>query len=291
MTDNPQVSALVALAERQLAAGQAQEAATCLTAALELDPAHLAAHNLRERHRLPGCFSDWMGVACEISPDDDIFGFFARHPSSRNPVRDYLADGWRTALELHGLMDRLDASIRRSEAFLEFACGHGRFTRHLVHQVPAGALSVSDVVPGSVDFLRGLLGVKGFDSVAQPEQLVLPERYQHVFVLSLFSHLPDATWGAWLRTLSDAVRPGGMLVFSTHGMKCVQQSKVELSADGFAFFASSESTAIDAQAYGTTFTSPAYVERTVRRVLGPSVGLAIVPNVFWGNQDAVVIRP
>jgi SAM-dependent methyltransferase len=285
---NLQTDLLMNLALQHLAQGDADAANACLSGVLAIDPHHLQAHNLREAHALPGNYGSWMGVNAQISPEDDIFRFFANHPTSMHPIRDYLSDGWRTMTELQFLLEQHGHVLGQSKAFLEFASGHGRFTRHLVKRLPKGALTVSDVVPGSVGFLQNLLDVKGVESTTQPEALLLPEAYEHVFVLSLFSHLPQSTWGDWLARLYESVRPGGLLIFSTHGLKCAEQAGVQLEG-GYAFFDSSESSAIAGQVYGTTFTSPDFVLETARRVLGSADRVTVTPNHFWGNQDAVVI--
>lgn len=279
---------LTTLAAQAIAQGRWAEASTCLDAALTIDPTCLPAHNLREAHQLPGCFEAWMGVKAHISEDDDIFRFFAGHPTSKNPVRDYLADGWRNLLELESLLDRHGRSLARCNAFLEFASGHGRLTRHLVQRLPAGALTVSDVVPGSVDFLRSHWAVKGFDSALKPDELTWPARYEVVFVLSLFTHLPGSVWAGWIRKLSQALLPGGLLIFSTHGQKCIDQAGVHCE-DGYAFVQSSESQALDAQHYGTTFTTADKVRQLVGDAMGPEQGVDLVPSHFWGNQDAVIL--
>ena len=281
---------LIALAQNQLEQNKSQAAADCLAAVLEMEPDNLIAHNLREQNDLPGCFGRWMGVKAGISPDDDIFKFFASHSTSRNPLRDYLSDGWRTMVELQAVMEQHGQTLSSSQGFLEFACGHGRFTRHLVNRIPQGHLTVSDVVPGCVEFLKNLCGVQGFESTTDPEALDIPGKYQQIFVLSLFSHLPDSTWGSWVDRLFRALQPGGLLIFSTHGLKCAGQSEVTLDSDGYAFFSSSESSAIDGQIYGTAFTSPEYVRKTVGKVLGDQIQVHIVPDHFWGNQDAVILK-
>ena len=288
MTQNSQTDLLMQLALQHLAQGDAQTANACLSGVLALQPHHLPAHNLREAHALPGNYGSWMGVNAQISPDDDIFRFFAQHPTSRHAMRDYLSDGWRTMTELQALMEQHGQMLGKSQAFLEFASGHGRFTRHLVQRLPQGALTVSDVVPGSVSFLQDLLGVQGFYSTPEPHQVQFPMAFEHIFVLSLFSHLPQSTWGDWLAQLYGALRPGGLLIFSTHGLKCAEQAGVQLH-EGYAFFDSSESSAISGQVYGTTFTNPDFVLQTAREVLGRQAQVNVVPNHFWGNQDAVVV--
>jgi len=280
---------LIALAERHLAAKDHAAAASCLDAATRLDPACLSAHNLRELHRLQGNFSDWLGVNASVSANDDIYKFFANHPTSLNPMRDYLSDGWRTTLELKQLLELQDRSLRQCVSFLEFACGHGRFTRHLVNYMAVDNITVSDVVPGSIDFLQTHWPVKGFYSTMDPAKLMIPQRYEIIFVLSLFSHLPRRTWTAWLKKMYNALEPGGLLIFSTHGEKCARMAGVSLNDEGYAFYPSSESSALDGETYGCTYTSPTFVQAQVQQILGAEASVQITPNHFWGNQDAVLL--
>lgn len=281
---------LITLAQTLLHAGDRSNAALCLQAALANNPANLAAHNLFETSRFPDNFSDAFGVNAVVSQDDDILRFFINHPSSRHPIRDYLSDGWRSMVELMQVLERLDCRLSECRSFLEFASGFGRFTRHLKKALPDGALHVSDVVPGSVDFLRQQFGVEGFYSNTDVQQVALePSRYEVIFVLSLFSHLPAQTWQLWLEKLFSAVRPGGVLIVSTHGEKSVSNYKVELDANGFAFFTESESQALEGQTYGCTFTSHAYVERAIQKL--PEVKNVLhLPAHFWGHQDAYAIQ-
>ena len=214
-----EAEARAALARGQalLAAGEPGGAAVALRLAAMVPATRLAAHNLIEAHALPGAFGEWMGLDARIDPADDVFGFFTGHGSWSSPQRDYLADGWRTLAELTLLLERAGRTLTGCAQVLEFASGHGRFTRHLVKALGAGRVTVSDVVPGAVAFSTRHFGVQGFVSTAEPAALRWPGRYELVFVLSLFSHLPRATWGAWLRRLWEAVAPGGALVFTTHG--------------------------------------------------------------------------
>ena len=235
-------------------------------------------------------FAEWMGVNCEISPQDDIYRFFDGHPTSINPLRDYLADGWRTLSELMLLLESVDRPLLRVASFLEFASGHGRFTRHLAQALGAGKVTVSDVVPDAVQFARDVLGVQGFVSTREPQALAWRGRHEVVFALSLFSHLPRASWGPWLTKLGELVAPGGLLILTTHGAEAARRQQVALDAEGFFFAPSSESTAIDAQDYGTTFTSESFVRARVAECLPGMALLRFAPTWFWHHQDAVVIH-
>lgn len=267
-----------------------ERAAACLEDVLSIDPANLDAHNLREKYRFPGCFSDWMGVNTQISTDDDIFRFFANHPSSKNPVRDYLADGWRTMMELHEVLGAMDMTLYKSKSFLEFASGHGRFTRHLARIFNHGQLTASDVVPGSVEFLREVMGVKVVYSQTNPQNMKFTEKYDIVFVLSLFSHLPVLVWASWLTKLYDSLSPDGVLIFSTHGERCAALEGVQLPTEGFCFFPSSESLVLAGEDYGTTFAKLDFVQYTVKEALGKRAEVHVIPSHFWGKQDAIIVR-
>jgi 2-polyprenyl-3-methyl-5-hydroxy-6-metoxy-1,4-benzoquinol methylase len=273
-----------------IAQGDTAAAVALLSPALARVESRLVAHNLMERHRLPGAFAEWMGCACEIAPADDIYRFFEAHPLSSNPLRDYLADGWRTMSELVLLLEEVDRPLLRTKSVLEFASGHGRFTRHLVKALGANRVVAADVVEDAVTFARETFGVQGFVSAAVPEQVQWDRQHDLVFVLSLFSHLPDATWSRWLQRIYGMVSPGGVLVFTTHGAEAVLKQGVTLNENGYFFAPSSESNAIDGQEYGTTFTSAAYVRARIAEHLPGAKLLKFAPRQFWHHQDAYVVE-
>jgi hypothetical protein len=84
------------------------------------------------------------------------------------------------------------------------------------------------------------------------------------------------------------VAPGGHLVFSVHHEN-VPGHQIRYGPDGTFFVASSESTELGADAYGTTFATRAWVEAEVRRALGQPP-TAYRETAFWHGQDAVIIR-
>ena len=288
----PPAAAQAALAQGQalLAAGDRDGAATALRQAALSPATQLAAYNLIETHGLLGAFSEWMGLDAHISPQDDVFGFFNGHGTWSSPMRDYLADGWRTLAELMLLLEQVRQPLLQTGSVLEFASGHGRFTRHLVKAIGAERVTVSDVVPDAVAFSQSTFGVPGLVSHAQPEAVHWPRTYELVFVLSLFSHLPRGSWSRWLARLWDAVAPGGLLVFSTHGVEAARRAGVALDDSGYFFAASSESNAIDAQEYGTAFTSEAFVRQQVGALMGEAALAHFAPVWFWNHQDAWVLR-
>jgi SAM-dependent methyltransferase len=188
------------------------------------------------------------------------------------------------------LLEAVGQPLLQMHSVLEFASGHGRFTRHLVKALGAERVTVSDVVPDAVQFATQTFGVQGFLSASVPEQVQWPRRYGLVFVLSLFSHLPRSTWSRWLKVLWDAVEPGGLLVFTTHGIKAANFDHVTLDAEGYFFAPSSESNAIDGQEYGTAFTAEPFVLARIAEVVGAERLVYKSLVHFWNHQDAYVLR-
>ncbi len=264
------------------------EAAKLYAAAMLADPANITAHNALERLNASQAYGRWMHVNCLIDPRDDIFRFFASHEIAKNPIREYLSDGWRTLSELMVILETLDKPLLKTESVLEFAAGFGRFTRHLTRVLP-GRVTCADVLPGSVDFLGEQFGVKTMLSTHSPEAMIFPAQYDLVFVLSMFTHLPPARWQPWLKSLAAAVKPGGLLVFSVCNETNARDLGLKFDEDGTRFLASSESPSLDTEVYGTTYTTRKFVEEQVEKTFGrpPS---HYFPFAFWVGQDAVVMR-
>lgn len=285
--DNTEISRLLAAASAH-AGNEPDEARQLCLKVLALDRANLPAHNMLEQLASPECYGRWMRINCRIDPRDDIFHFFSRHPLAGNPIREYLSDGWRTLSELMLLIEEAGYSLTEMQHVLEFASGYGRFTRHLVKAIP-GKVDCADVLPGTAEFLHEQFAVNAFYSSHDPDKIAYPRQYDMVFVLSLFTHLPVNMWASWLRNLARGIKPGGLLVFSVHNEAAATQLGVNFGADGSYFVASSESPSLDGAVYGTTFTTRAFVERSIVDALG-SPALVYRPCAFWEGQDGVVVR-
>lgn len=287
LNTRPDVSAMLASAD-SIAVSEPEEAARLYAAAMLADPANITAHNALERMKAREAYGRWMHVNCLIDPRDDIFKFFAGHEIAKNPIREYLSDGWRTLSELMVILEKLDKPLMKMDSVMEFAAGFGRFTRHLTRYLP-GKVTCADVLPGSVDFLREQFGVKTVLSAHDPRALAFPAQYDLVFVLSMFTHLPPANWQPWLKALGATVKPGGLLVFSVANETSALEQGVKFDADGTFFISSSESPSLDPDVYGTTYTTRRFVEEQVRMAFADAT-LDYFPYAFWVGQDAVAVR-
>lgn len=228
------------------------------------------------------------GFEDEIHPDDEMYLTLRGHldrPEIERLI--YYRSGEQALLAVEHALAEAGAPLARTERFLEFACGYGRFTRFLVQRLAPERIWAADVLPAAVDTCRERFGVHGFVSAFEPEQVDLPGPFDAIYVGSLFSHLPRARFAAWLAKLYGALAPRGILLFSVHGPHVVQ--RVEKSEDGFTFLASSETEKLAGEEYGSTFVTPTVVE-SIARDCGVQ-HLYRVDRELWETQDLYAATP
>lgn len=222
-----------------------------------------------------------------IDPADEAFLSVLDHADRiDNPQSHYFAVGERMLDRLRDLLAQLDLSLGDSRAFLEVACGHGRFTRHLVRVLDPGALTVCDRNAPAVDFLVERLGVAGVHAPHAPADLALPGTYDLVFAASFFGHLPEGEFADWLGRLYDALDDGGALLFSTHGPGCLPEGRA-LPEAGILHHESTRSGTHGPD--GTTFVTPQYVADVVRERTGQDLALVVERGLF-NLQDVYAVR-
>jgi 2-polyprenyl-3-methyl-5-hydroxy-6-metoxy-1,4-benzoquinol methylase len=242
----------------------------------------------------------------DVDPHDEMFVFIRdswKWPHHVEPMR-APSDALRTYLVSGDVMVRdLDRALRdqgreldRLDSFLEFACGHGRFTRFLVTRLDPARVTVSDINADAVEFEQRTFRVSGFRSTEAAGDLAHDRQYEVVFVASLFSHLAVEHWSAWLARLHELVAPGGLLVCSTHGPHARDvifgkrwDGQFEQKADGFWYLHTNETGGrLEDTYYGSAFVTEEYVRAQVaRQGLGEVV--AVYPATLWGSQDLYVI--
>jgi CBS domain-containing protein/SAM-dependent methyltransferase len=100
-------------------------------------------------------------------------------------------------------------------AVLDLPCGHGRVLRVLRAAFPGATLVACDLDREGVDFCARTFGAVPVYSDADPARVRIEQQVDLVWVGSLFTHLEPARWGGFLDLFAHALRPGGLLVFTT----------------------------------------------------------------------------
>jgi SAM-dependent methyltransferase len=203
----------------------------------------------------------------------------------------YLQSGMLIWDTLRGIAQWWFGDLSRVGQVLDFASGYGRVTRFLVCDLPPERVWVSDIYPEGVRFQEEQFGVHGLVSTARPEDFACSQRFDWILVSSLFTHLPEATFGPWLDRLAALLAPGGLLVFTTHGDHLLRPDR-SLGPSGLRFEPMSESASLAGAEYGSTWVSESYVRACLARALPGSSALC-VPRGLVNYQDlwVVVDRP
>ncbi len=138
-------------------------------------------------------------------------------------------------------------------------------------------------------------GVKSQVSANRPEDLSITGRYDFIFVLSLFSHLPDATFGPWLSALYNLLEPGGSLLFTTHGEAALNLHREHFGLNfdqemGFGYRPESDQQDLAASEYGTAVVTIPYVYKQINRHTEGAAIKSFKAMRWFGLQDEWIIQ-
>ena len=205
------------------------------------------------------------------------------------PDLDWFLEGGRLAEEtLRQAVARAGTSLEDMSSVLDFGCGCGRVMRRLAG-LP-GEVRGSDFDATAVAWCRRNLPFATFvQNELEPPLPFADGEHDLVYAFSVLTHLPVPIQHAWVDELARVVRPGGLLLLSTHGDRYLDR----LTAHERAAFERGEVVVRYEGVAGTnlctTFHPPAYV----RDRLGADLELVDeLPEGARGNphQDLFVFR-
>jgi SAM-dependent methyltransferase len=225
----------------------------------------------------------WEELNRAVDERDDMLDF-AIHLFDHDRDR-ALANYFQNGLEQFELVRHIARWRGPVRRMFDFASGYGRLTRFLVHERLADEITVCDILEGGMAFQAEQFGVRAIVSTTRPEDLVVPGRYDLIFVASLFTHLPPATFTPWLRKLAELLTPEGLLIFSVH-----DETIAPARVDGIHFVANSESRVLDTNEYGSTWVTEGWVREQVAAI-DPSFAWIRLPRALADWQDVYVVSP
>ena len=227
-----------------------------------------------------------------VSPKDEMFnkGILPGYDNDKNvSYFRYLESGKRMFDVYRQIVDFQFGGFDGLTSVMDFASGYGRLTRFLVQNLLPAKIWVSDIYADAVSWQNEYFGVHGIESTGDPKEFVNESRYSIVFVGSLFSHLPDSLFQAWLHKLYESVEEGGILVFSVHD-ESILPDGCTMSPNGILFQPWSESDTLDTDIYGMTWVTEAYVSRSIKNLCSEhAVPLRRYRKTLYENQDLYVV--
>lgn len=183
-----------------------------------------AAYRLYERFRA------LRGGQARIGGDDGLPA-----PPARLRVRvagtadlDWFLEGGRLGEEsIRSALARQDTAPEQLGALLDFGCGCGRVTRRWLGLRDVDVAG-SDTNEDAVEWCRRSLPFARFEVNGLAPPLVFDdESFDLVYSLSVFTHLPEELQLVWMRELHRVLRPGGLLLLTTHGLAYAERLSPE----------------------------------------------------------------
>lgn len=170
---------------------------------------------------------------------------------------------------------------------LDFACGYGRSLRFTAADFGPDKVSGAEILPDAVTFVGTRLGCRAYQSARYPEHLDIGQKFDLIFVSSLFTHLPKQTFVPWITALYTLLTERGLLVISVHDETLLPPGE-ELDPDGFYFQSTTEVAALDVNDYGATVLNETYMSGAILAATG-SEAFRRIPQSLVFQQDLYLI--
>jgi SAM-dependent methyltransferase len=224
-----------------------------------------------------------------LHPDDKMLHHCLDHFDNINfSLSHYLAVATQQYRAVENIKTIFFKNKEQPLKFLDFACGYGRLQRLMCLQESPELLWASDINTAALDYVVNTFDVNSIASSADPERFITTEKFEMIWVASLFSHLPQHLCEAWLERLSHCLTPNGVLCFSVHD-ECLLPDNLSLPSSGFHYLAQSEDTTLDSSIYGTAYVSEHYVADTVKKLSTANFNYHRISKGLAYEQDLYIV--
>jgi SAM-dependent methyltransferase len=232
-----------------------------------------------------------VGASLVVHPNDDMFYFsVATVGFDHLGAMAYFRAGISINDTTRRIVEWRFGGFENVGSFLDFAAGYGRSTRFLVEHLKPDRICIGEIQTEALEFQAKEFGVATLQSTTDPADLAVDATFDVVFVASLFTHLPERTFGPWLRKVWECVGPGGVLIFSVHD-EAINDVGADLGDEGFAFLPTTEVASLSTTDYGTNMTTESWVRDQIKTWVGPAEAAQAVrlPRALCFMQDIWVI--
>lgn len=233
--------------------------------------------------------SSLTSFSSTIHPQDQMLLHSLReHRDAGAAFSQYFAIALQQYASARQILDKLFGAEVRDLEVLDFACGFGRLLRFLSLAMPPSRIHACELQPEAVAFVAREFGVQALASSADPENFKPERRFDFIWVASLFSHLPEPLFHAWLTKLLGLLTPRGVLCFSVRDAALLPFGQV-LPASGIVYAGESENEDLGSDIYGTTYADEAFVQRAVSVATGDGRKPWRLRKALAQEQDLYVV--
>jgi SAM-dependent methyltransferase len=172
----------------------------------------------------------------------------------------------------------------------EWGCGPGRIVRHLPKLLPGSKILATDYNQKSIEWCsQNIAGVTFRLNGLRPPLPFGRGTVDFLYAVSVLTHLSASVQREWVEECARVVRPGGIILMTVHGDRCI----TGLSAAELAAYRADQVVARGSVLEGSRVFVTYQNERQVRRLFN---GMAIVAHnppaaaALAGAQDTYVVR-
>lgn len=224
-----------------------------------------------------------------VAPDDPmLLHSLQHHRDGAAAVSQYLNVALQQHAMLHQVLERLFPQAETSVSLLDLGCGHGRLQRFLCAGPRALQRWVADVRADATDFVAQHFGAQVLTAAVEPSAFGGDQRFDLIWVASLFSHLPADALRKWLHRLPALLHPGGVLCFSVHGAALCPPGQ-DMPASGLLYQAVSEVNDLPSGEYGTTHVSDAWVRAALADAGIAPQAVFHLPRALAHEEDLYIV--
>jgi SAM-dependent methyltransferase len=144
------------------------------------------------------------------------------HSMAREEI--YAGDFYNCDMIAHGLAVA-GLAIREGGTYLDFGASSGRVVRNMWAAYPAAQWHACDPQEQSIAWARDNLdpSINFFVSPLSPPLSEIPDAYfDGVYAISIWSHFSERAALAWFAEMRRCIKPGGWLMFTTHGVNTLR---------------------------------------------------------------------
>lgn len=125
---------------------------------------------------------------------------------------------------IEGLLNRHGHSLQKFKAILDFSCGPARLTQYLPWLAPEANIFGCEIEQDLVERAqRACPGGEFKLSGGQPPLDYPDNSFDFIFSYSVFTSLSEQGHKAWLKDLSRVLRPGGVMLHTTHSYENIRR--------------------------------------------------------------------
>ncbi len=142
-------------------------------------------------------------------------------------VRGFLHHGAQAVDVISQALDRHGIALADQAAVLDWGCGVGRVLRHWP-SIPGQQLYGTDYDGALVAWCQDNLdGVTVVENELDPPLPFPPATFDLVYGFSVFTHLTDYLFYAWVREINRVLKPAGYFLFSANGEHDMERMRAE----------------------------------------------------------------